>query len=211
MQWEDERLLIEGWQLRKDTSALETLLVSHARMVYFWARKVSRDKTEQEELVAEGLLGLIKAVDMFDQRQTVRFSTYARWWVKNSVLTALSRLRSIVEVPAGSGAAHPQYASDGEDGLEQLASDEPTPEEHAISRSSNDALREQISNALAALDGTDREVVVSRCLTQPPMNISDLATRLGITSARLRQIERRAMARLKYELVERGVLTSRVH
>ncbi len=210
MQWEDERLLIEGWQLRKDSSALETLLVSHARMVYFWARKVSRDKVEQEELVAEGLLGLIKAVDMFDQRQRVRFSTYARWWVKNSVLTALSRLRSIVEVPAGSGTPQPQYPSDGETGLDQLASDEPTPEEHAISRSSNEALRVQITDALAALDGLDREVVVSRCLAQPPMNISDLAERLGVTSARLRQIERRAMARLKYELVERGVLTSRV-
>lgn len=211
MQREDERLLIEGWQMRKDQSSLEKLIFSHARMVYFWARKVSHDKSEQEELVAEGILGLIKAVGMFDQGQRVRFSTYARWWVKNSVLTALSRSRSIVQVPVGAEVMHTDFTHNGDDALDQLASDDPTPEELTIHRSSNNALRAEIAGALDALDWMDREIVVARSLNDPPAKISELSERLDISSARVRQLERRAMTRLKYELLERGVMTSRMH
>ncbi len=36
LEWEDERRLIEGWQMQKDRSALETLLLSHVRIVFAW-------------------------------------------------------------------------------------------------------------------------------------------------------------------------------
>ncbi|HCT31988.1 MAG TPA: RNA polymerase subunit sigma-70, partial [Sulfitobacter sp.] len=42
-------------------------------------------------------------------------------------------------------------------------------------------------------------------------SIQDLATRMEVTPAKLRQIERRAMSRLKYELAARGVMTSKMH
>lgn len=209
LEWEDERLLIEGWQRRQDADALEALVISHARIVHFWARKLSRDATEQEELVSEGILGLIRAADMFDVGRDVRFSTYARWWVKNSVLTALDRLRSVVESPANV----PQQKSrsiEDEDQSGGLVSDDPTPEEHLIAKSSHDAMCRRIIDAMTGLDEIDREVLTCRSLKQPPDTISDLAARLGVNTTKLRQLERRAMARLKYELMARGVMTSRV-
>jgi RNA polymerase sigma-32 factor len=212
LEFEDERLLIEDWQARKDTNALEALLLSHARIVFFWARKLSPDTVEQEELVSEGLMGLIRAADMFDLGREVRFSTYARWWVKNSVLTALARLRSIVETPAGAQTAAPQLARqslDDDAGFDALVSPDPTPEEAMIKKSSLHLMRQRISEAMVHLDDIDREVVVSRAFKQPPDSIGDLAERLSMSTSKLRQLERRAMSRLKYELLARGVMTSR--
>ena len=78
LEWADERVLIEGWQQRKDRTALEKLLLSHVRIVFAWVRKLSTDRAEQEEMVSEGILGLIKAADMFVLARDVRFSTYVR-------------------------------------------------------------------------------------------------------------------------------------
>ncbi|MFC6639694.1 sigma-70 family RNA polymerase sigma factor [Sulfitobacter sediminilitoris] len=171
LEWEDERLLIENWQLRQDANALEALVLSHARIVHYWARKLSRDKVEQEELVSEGIIGLIRAADLFDVTREVRFSTYARWWVKNSVLTALDRLRSVVETPANARKSAPQQINrsiDDEDNFEGLVSDDPTPEEHMIAKSSRDAMRRRITDAMTGLNDIDREVLTCRSLKQPP-------------------------------------------
>ena len=213
LEWEDERLLIEDWQCRKDSAALEVLLLSHARLVYYWARKVGRDATEQEELVSEGIFGLIRAADMFDASHKVRFSTYARWWVKNAVLTALERLRAVVETPSGIRAPVATLVGDSADNLnalDQLPSDDPTPEERMIAKSSHSDMCLRLKDAMTSLSDLDREVVMCRSLKQPPDTIGDLANRLGMNAAKLRQLERRAMMRLKYELVARGVFTSRV-
>jgi RNA polymerase sigma-32 factor len=209
LEWEDERLLIEGWQKRKDQSALEALLLSHIRIVFAWVRKLSADKAEQEEMLSEGILGLIKAADMFDLEREVRFSTYARWWVKNSVLSAFGRLRKIVETPAGAGWEGTQHIKQSCDVFDMLVCGDPTPEEQMIATSSLDQLRQQLAEAMTGLDDIDREVVMCRTLKQPPETISDLAARLDINSSKLRQVERRAMSRLKHELMARGVTTSR--
>lgn len=213
LEWEDERLLIADWQQRQDRNALEALLVSHARIVHYWAKKLSQDKAEQEELVSEGLLGLIRAADMFELSRDVRFSTYARWWVKNSVFTALDSLRTIVETPStGKNQKLPciKQSLEDEDGQDRLVSEAPTPEEEAITKSSVEMMRGHISRALEGLDAIDREVVVCRSLQQPPESVGDLATRLGVTASKLRQLERRALSRLKYALMAQGVLTGRL-
>ncbi|MDF3414802.1 sigma-70 family RNA polymerase sigma factor [Sulfitobacter sp. M57] len=209
LEWADERRLIEGWQNQKDRFALEKLLLSHVRIVFAWVRKLSADKAEQEEMVSEGILGLIKAADMFDLAKEVRFSTYARWWVKNSVLSAFERLRSIVEMPAGVRVEAGQQVKQSTDVFEMLVCDDPTPEERMIANSSRDLMRARLAEALKELGEVDRDVVTSRALKQPSETFDDLAARLKMNSTKLRQIERRAMSRLKNELLARGVTTSR--
>jgi RNA polymerase sigma-32 factor len=209
LEWADERQLIADWQTQKDRSALEALLLSHVRIVFAWVRKLSSNKAEQEEMLSEGILGLIRAADMFDLKREVRFSTYARWWVKNSVLSAFERLRTIVEMPAGARSEGTQQIKQSSDVFDLLVCDDPTPEEQMIATSSLELLRRRLAEAMTGLDDIDREVVICRTLKQPPETISDLAARLKMNNSKLRQVERRAMSRLKHELLASGVTTSR--
>ena len=104
-----------------------------------------------------------------------------------------------------------QHSIDDDDSFASLASDDPNPEETVIAQSTQNLLRNCLQDAMTVLEDTDRDVLYSRTLKQPPESIQSLAARLGINSTKLRQVERRAMSRLKFELATRGILTSKVH
>ena len=51
------------------------------------------------DLIQEGNLGLIKAAAKYDYRKKVRFSTYAAWWIKQSIVRSLSNKRRAIRLP----------------------------------------------------------------------------------------------------------------
>lgn len=214
LEYEYEQVLIRAWQEQADQKALETLVMSHARLVFQFARKLSQNKADQEEMISEGLLGLIKAADVFDLDRKVRFSTYARWWVRNGVVAAYSRLRSVVDTPASprnqDSPVFERYENADGDELEKVHCPDPTPEEHAIAKSHQGRLRNSIVSAMTDLAEIEREIVLERNLRAEPTSVEDLSQRLGISRERLRQVERRAISKLKYELLSRGISTARV-
>lgn len=79
-----------------------------------------------------------------------------------------------------------------------------------IARSANARLRNLIAEAMGELGAMEREIVLSRNLRQGPDTVEDLAGRLGLSREKLRQIERRAMSRLKYGLLSRGVTAAQL-
>ena len=214
---EQERALIGRWQANRDKAALETLILSHARLVHACAMRLRAEADDRDELVAEGMVGLIRAASRFDLTRDVRFSTYAHWWVLNGAMRALAHLNSVIDVPARarrrSNALEQTVRVDDDGvggGVEAVHSPEPTPEERMIARSVNDKLRQVIVDAMGELGDVEREIVVARNLRQVPDAVEDLAVRLGLSRERLRLIERRAMSRLKYGLLTRGVTAAQL-
>ena len=90
------RLVIE----QNDPLAREQLVRSNLRLVVNIAKKyASRGQMTLGDLIEEGNLGLIKAVDYFDPERGTRFSTYAAWWIKQSIKSALLADVRPVHVP----------------------------------------------------------------------------------------------------------------
>jgi RNA polymerase sigma factor (sigma-70 family) len=80
------RLVIE----QNDPLARERLVRSNLRLVVNIAKKyATHGQMTLGDLIEEGNLGLIKAVDYFDPERGTRFSTYAAWWIKQSIKSAL--------------------------------------------------------------------------------------------------------------------------
>lgn len=79
-----------------DPKAREQLVRSNLRLVVNIAKRYGSRGMGLGDLIEEGNLGLIKAVDYFDPNRGTRFSTYAAWWIKQSIKRALlSNIRPI--------------------------------------------------------------------------------------------------------------------
>ncbi len=82
-----------------DPWAREQLVRSNLRLVVNIAKKYAGRGMSLGDLIEEGNLGLIKAVDYFDPGRGTRFSTYAAWWIKQSIKRALLENVQPVHVP----------------------------------------------------------------------------------------------------------------
>ncbi|HSW00088.1 MAG TPA: sigma-70 family RNA polymerase sigma factor [Sedimentisphaerales bacterium] len=82
-----------------DPWAREQLVRSNLRLVVNIAKKYGGRGMSLGDLIEEGNLGLIKAVDYFDPDRGTRFSTYAAWWIKQSIKRALLENIQPVHVP----------------------------------------------------------------------------------------------------------------
>lgn len=92
--------LIKKQQRIKD-QAVEMMLKSNLRLVVSVAKKyINISNTPLLDLVQEGNIGLLKAVEKYNWRLGFRFSTYATWWIKQCVLKALNEQHRVIRVPS---------------------------------------------------------------------------------------------------------------
>jgi RNA polymerase sporulation-specific sigma factor len=70
-----------------DEDARDTLIAHNLRLVAHIIKKYSSGNTDQEDLISIGTIGLIKAVNTFDQSKGIRLSSYAARCIENAILT----------------------------------------------------------------------------------------------------------------------------
>ena len=83
-----------------DLHARDKMIQCNLRLAISIAKRYSRMGCPLEDLIQESNIGLMKAVDRFDWRRGFKFSTYASWWIRQSVSRHLSSHKSTVRVPA---------------------------------------------------------------------------------------------------------------
>jgi RNA polymerase primary sigma factor len=84
---------------RGDPQAKETMIQSNLRLVYAVARTFRGSGVPRADLVQEGTVGLVRAVDRFDPSRGVKFSTYAVWWIRRAMRDAIAGSKAI-RIPA---------------------------------------------------------------------------------------------------------------
>jgi RNA polymerase primary sigma factor len=91
----------ELWTRAKanDKSALEELVKANLRFVVFYAKKYKNAHVRFLDLINEGNIGLMHAARKFDPDKNVKFMTYAVWWIRQSILHALSEQGGAFRLP----------------------------------------------------------------------------------------------------------------
>ena len=82
-----------------DSEATRELIESNLKLVVKIAKGYMSADIPLMDLIQEGNIGLLKAVKKFDYRRNVRFSTYASWWIKQSITRALSNKKRCIRLP----------------------------------------------------------------------------------------------------------------
>jgi len=82
-----------------EEGARERLIVSNLRLVAKIAQEYSEVGLPLIDLIQEGNIGLIEAIDRFDPERGYRLSTYAAWWIRRAMLTAISSHARLIRIP----------------------------------------------------------------------------------------------------------------
>ena len=92
------RLILEG-NKNERKKAISKLVQANLRLVVSIAKKYIGQGVLFMDLVQEGSFGLIKAAEKFDYRRNFKFSTYATWWIKQTIIRAVSNHARTIRIP----------------------------------------------------------------------------------------------------------------
>jgi RNA polymerase sigma-32 factor len=95
---DEERRLAERWRDARDQEAARQLIGSHLRLVVKIARGFGGYGLPLGDLIAEGNVGLMQALDKFEPERGFRFATYAMWWIRASIQEHILHNRSLVKM-----------------------------------------------------------------------------------------------------------------
>jgi RNA polymerase sigma factor (sigma-70 family) len=178
-----------------DLVAKQKLARHNLRLVVAVARKQARGAVRLEDIIQEGSIGLLRAVEKFDPDAGTRFSTYAMWWIRAFIGRYLRQTRSNVRPKSGTVAREDLSlnASIGGDDdvsyLDLLKDDGPDPERRSEAAQRDRQVKDALEKVRGRIGPVGWDIIRLRLQRDSPATLREIGDRWTISRERVRQIE----------------------
>ena len=254
---EEEFYLINDWRDNKTPKSLQKILNSYLRLAVSYARKYSSYGLPIDDLIHEGVLGIMHALEKFDTSKDFRLSTYASWWIRASIqdyilknwsvvrtgstasqkalffnlkkikqqindvsreymgqeeLNKVSNMLNVKSIEVQNmesrltgGDLHLNQKVDNEtenDLMSLLADERQNPEETYEDFNDKKIKKDFINKAIDTLNDREKTIIRLRKFRERSITLDELGQKLKISKERVRQIETKALDKLKKALLD---------
>ena len=254
---DEEFYLINDWRDNRNPKSLQIILDSYLRLAVSYARKYSSYGLSLDDLIHEGVLGIMHALDKFDTSKDFRLSTYASWWIRASIQDFILKNWSVVRtgstasqkalffnlkkikqqindvsrdymgqdeidkvsnmlkvksfevqnmesrLTGGDLHLNQKVDSESENDLMSLLPDErQNPEEIFETLNDNTVKKKYINSAIESLNEREKTIIKLRKFQEKSITLDELGKMLKISKERVRQIETKALEKLKKTILE---------
>jgi RNA polymerase primary sigma factor len=219
--------MLSGNMTEEETKDIQKeLLEGNLRFVITVSKQYQNQGLDLSDLIAEGNLGLMKAIENFDWSKRLRFISYAVWWVRQSILQSLNENARTIRLPVNvvqelhrakkdlekAGVDLPQkFASlpytvnldnplneEGDTLLDVL--NNPNADLADAGLSSEDTLKQKLISMLDVLDGREKLIIQDYFgLAGSTRTLEDIGNDFDLTKERVRQIKEKALRKLRNE------------
>ena len=254
---EEEFELINDWRDNKTPRSLQKILNSYLRLAVSYARKYTSYGLPIDDLIHEGVLGIMHALEKFDTSKDFRLSTYASWWIRASIQDYILKNWSVVRTGSTAsqkalffnlkkikqqindvsrefmgqeeinkvsnmlnvksievqnmesrltgGDLHLNQKVDNEtenDLMSLLADERQNPEESYEDFSDKQMKKDFINEAIDTLNEREKTIIRLRKFREKSITLDELGKKLKISKERVRQIETKALEKLKKSILD---------
>jgi len=254
---QEEFYHIENWRNKRDSESLKVILNSYLRLAVSYARRYKSYGLPLDDLIHEGVLGIMHALEKFDISKDFRLSTYASWWIRASIQDYILKNWSVVKtgstasqkalffnlrkikqqisdvssdymgqkeinkvseilnvknfevqnmesrLSGGDVFLNQKIDNDSENDLMSLLEDDrANPEESFQDFNDGKIKKDYIEKAILTLNERERSIIKLRKLKEKSITLDELGKMLKISKERVRQIETKALEKLKIKILE---------
>jgi RNA polymerase primary sigma factor len=179
-----------------DESARQMLAMCNLPFVVAVAKKYTHRGARLDDLIQEGNVGLMKAIEHFDPKKNVRFATYAVWWIRAYVTRYLKDNRSHVRGGEGERISMNDFSLDTplDDEseatyVERIVDVAPTPDSTFLSLERDEEVARALHKVKKRLGDLGWDILQERLTQDKPRTLEELGERWGVSRERVRQVE----------------------